>query len=175
MQQPSACTTSCNTSRRQKPSANSPSITAARPLSARGAAVLHCRSLTFHRLSIGFSLPLHCLSLTFHCLSIGLSLPFLRPSHCALHSLHLGAARVQLILRPAADGPNHLGLRHNALPEHQMALITSAFRGRGVRYLLGPRGASGAFRPPFPSMFDPGGVTICNSTALSHPGLFQVE
>ena len=23
------------------------------------------------------------------------------------------------------DGPNHLGLRHNALPAHQMALITS--------------------------------------------------
>ena len=44
--------------------------------------------------------------------------------------------------------------------------------GRGVRYLLGPRGASGAFRPPFPSMFDPGGVTICDSTALQPPRPF---
>ena len=27
--------------------------------------------------------------------------------------------------RPPKDDPNHLGLRCNALPEHQMALITS--------------------------------------------------
>ena len=74
-------------------------------------------------------------------------------------------------------GPNHLGLRYNALPEHQMALITSVcvpavapcppLKGRGLREMIASREMS-SFLGPFP-FFKRQPTLLCCHTYSCNP------